>query len=139
MADFRDIPAVAELQLETLQAVRDPAARSALEAIAMEWKRVVRLAQRTRQAGVELEEITQIANADTSLGDHDHTADGDGGVLTADRHDSYSQWDVTTDDDGPVLKFGDRITMGDRSLFCYKAEIDLEQQIQHLTLLEVVA
>jgi len=48
------------------------------------------------------------------------------------------QWDVTADDDGPVLKFGDRVTMGDRSLFVYKAEVDLEQQQQHLTLLEVV-
>jgi len=50
-----------------------------------------------------------------------------------------SQREVTVPDEGEALVFGDRVTIGGKSMVVYKSELDIEGQIQHLTLLEVVA
>jgi hypothetical protein len=49
------------------------------------------------------------------------------------QHDS-----VVADADG-ALKFGDRVTLSGKDLVVYKGSVDIEQETQHLTLLEVVA
>lgn len=48
------------------------------------------------------------------------------------------QRDLTARDDGDALKFGDVVLRNDKKHVVYKGERDLEQQIQHLTLLEVI-
>jgi hypothetical protein len=49
-----------------------------------------------------------------------------------------SQRDVTVLDEDNVLKFGDRVILNDKAMVVYKGELDIEERVQHLTLLEVV-
>jgi hypothetical protein len=49
-----------------------------------------------------------------------------------------SQRNVTIPDDERPIEFGDRVTIGDVPLVAYKGQLDIEQEVQHLTLLEVV-
>jgi hypothetical protein len=49
-----------------------------------------------------------------------------------------SQREVTVLDEDNVLKFGDRVILSDKAMVVYKGELDIEERVQHLTLLEVV-
>lgn len=50
-----------------------------------------------------------------------------------------TQYDVSIEDTGTPIRFGDRLSFGGRTLFAYRGSRDLEQQTQALMLLEVLA